>query len=44
MERHFEKEFDELKKTIIKMASVVDEQVENSFADMEDAEIHNFLH
>ncbi len=42
MERHFEKEFDELKKTIIKMASLVDEQVENSFADMEDAEIHKF--
>jgi phosphate transport system protein len=37
MERHFEKEFDELKITINKMASIVDEQVENSFKDMEDA-------
>jgi phosphate transport system protein len=36
MERHFEKEFDELKMTINKMASIVDEQVENSFKDMED--------
>ena len=37
MERHFEKEFDELKITINKMASIVDEQVDNSFKDMEDA-------
>ncbi len=37
MERHFEKEFDELKMTINKMASIVDEQVDNSFKDMEDA-------
>lgn len=37
MERHFEKEFEELKVTINKMASIVDEQVENSFKDMEDA-------
>jgi len=37
MERHFEKEFDELKVTINKMASIVDEQVDNSFKDMEDA-------
>jgi phosphate transport system protein len=38
MERHFEKEFEELKTTINKMASIVDEQVENSFKDMEDPE------
>ncbi len=38
MERHFEKEFEELKTTINKMASIVDEQVESSFRDMEDAE------
>ncbi len=37
MERHFEKEFDELKTAINKMASLVDDQVENSFRDMEDA-------
>ncbi len=37
MERHFEKEFEELKNTINKMASLVDEQVESSFKDMEDA-------
>jgi len=36
MERHFEKEFEELKTTINKMASIVDEQVERSFIDMED--------
>ncbi len=36
MERHFEKEFEELKTTINKMASIVDEQVESSFKDMED--------
>jgi phosphate transport system protein len=39
MERHFEKEFDELKTTINKMASLVDEQVENSFREMEDANV-----
>ena len=38
MERHFEKEFEELKTAINKMASIVDEQVENSFKDMEDPE------
>jgi phosphate transport system protein len=42
MERHFEKEFDELKVTINKMASIVDEQVENSFRDMEDAGVRLF--
>jgi phosphate transport system protein len=42
MERHFEKEFDELKITINKMASIVDEQVENSFKDMEDVEARLF--
>ncbi len=36
MERHFEKEFEELKTTINRMASIVDEQVEDSFKDMED--------
>jgi phosphate transport system protein len=38
MERHFEREFEELKVTINKMASIVDEQVGNSFKDMEDAD------
>ncbi len=42
MERHFEKELDELKTTINKMASIVDEQVENSFKDMEHAEVRLF--
>ncbi|MGD1006665.1 MAG: phosphate signaling complex protein PhoU [Ignavibacteriaceae bacterium] len=42
MERHFEKEFDELKMTINKMASIVDEQVDNSFKDMEDAGVKLF--
>ncbi len=39
MERHFEKEFEELKTAINKMASIVDEQVENSFKDMEDSAV-----
>ncbi len=42
MERHFQKEMDELKTTINKMASIVDEQVENSFRDMEDPEVRLF--
>lgn len=42
MERHFLKEMDELKTTINKMASIVDEQVENSFKDMEDPEVRLF--
>jgi phosphate transport system protein len=42
MERHFEKEIEELKITINKMASIVDEQVENSFKDMEDVEARLF--
>jgi phosphate transport system protein len=42
MERHFEKEFDELKITINKMASIVDEQVDNSFKDMEDPGVRLF--
>ena len=39
MQSHFEVEFDELKQSIIKMASLVDDQVENSFKDMEDSEV-----
>ncbi len=39
MQRHFESEFEELKTSILKMASLVDDQVENSFKDMENAEI-----
>ncbi len=42
MERHFEKEFEELKNTINKMASIVDEQVEKSFIDMEDPKARLF--
>lgn len=38
MQRHFENEIEDLKTTIIKMASLVDEQVENSFKYMESAE------
>ena len=39
MERHFEKEFEELKIAINKMASLVDEQVENSFGIMTEGNI-----
>ncbi|HED05320.1 MAG TPA: phosphate signaling complex protein PhoU [Ignavibacteria bacterium] len=39
MLRQFENELEELKTNILKMASLVDEQVENSFNDMENAEI-----
>ncbi|MHB8336391.1 MAG: phosphate signaling complex protein PhoU [Ignavibacteriaceae bacterium] len=42
MERHFEKELEELKTTINKMASIVDDQVENSFKDMEDSGVRLF--
>ena len=44
MQKYFEKEFDALKTNIIKMASLVDEQVENSFKDMEDPEIKMYKH
>lgn len=45
MQRHFETEIEELKTTIIKMASLVDEQVENSFKYMEDvdADLYKFV-
>lgn len=39
MERHFEKEFEELKVTINKMASLVDEQVETSFKIMAEGNV-----
>ncbi len=39
MERHFEKEFEELKIAINKMASLVDEQVQNSFEIMEEGNV-----
>ena len=42
MERHFEKELEELKTTINKMASIVDDQVENSFKVMEDSGVRLF--
>ncbi len=45
MQRHFESEIEDLKTTIIKMASLVDEQVENSFKYMEavDADLYKFV-
>ncbi len=39
MERRFEKELDDLKTAIHKMASIVDEQVEKSFMDMENENV-----
>ena len=45
MQRHFENEIEELKTNIIKMASLVDDQVENSFNYMQavDAELYKFV-
>lgn len=45
MQRHFESEIEDLKTAIIKMASLVDEQVENSFKYMEavDADLYKFV-
>lgn len=45
MQRHFETEIEELKTTIIKMASLVDDQVENSTGYMEDVntELYKFV-